>query len=249
VRAVAVLCGECGKRQLRITTLLSVKETNTTMTSQSGTSIPLAALVFGASGVTGHGIIKTLLSYPTPTTFSRVIGLTNRPLSSATARLPEDERLELYSEINLLKREQSLLQLQHIPGIQQVTHVYYAAYAGHGESFEELKRINNELLTNAIGGVEICCPALQFVTLNTGGKVRPNDILPPEDCPQLPNKTANITSLKLGLRHRIRRQSPLQPTPPRRPPSHPRALRQQHLLLLASRHPRTRERQQTLVIL
>lgn len=103
--------------------------------------------------------------------FSRVIGLTNRPLSSARARLPEDERLELYSEINLLDREKSLLQLQHVPKIQEVTHVYYAAYAGHGSSFEELKRINNELLTNAIGGIEICCPALQFVTLNTGGKV------------------------------------------------------------------------------
>ena len=140
------------------------------MTSGPNTA-PLTALVFGASGVTGHGIIKSLLSYPDATTFSRVIGLTNRPLSSSVARLPNDERLELYSEINLLEREKSLLQLQHIPGIQQVTHVYYAAYAGHGSSFEELKRINNELLTNAIGGVEICCPALQFVTLNTGGKV------------------------------------------------------------------------------
>jgi hypothetical protein len=140
------------------------------MTSES-TTTPLTALVFGASGVTGHGIIKALLSYPTPTTFSRVIGLTNRPLSSSVARLPNDERLELYSEINLLEREKSLLQLEHVPGIQQVTHVYYAAYAGHGSSFEELKRINNELLTNAIGGVEICCPGLQFVTLNTGGKV------------------------------------------------------------------------------
>jgi hypothetical protein len=173
VRAVAVRAvSSCGKNQIRITTLPFVNETNIKMSSQSGSSIPLTALVFGASGVTGHGIIKSLLSYPTPTTFARVIGLTNRPLSSATARLPEDERLELYSEINLLERQTSLLQLQHIPGIQQVTHVYYAAYAGHGESFEELKRINNELLTNAIGGVEICCPALHFVTLNTGGKVR-----------------------------------------------------------------------------
>lgn len=153
------------------------------MSSQPN-NIHLTALVFGASGVTGHGIIKSLLSYPTPTTFSRVIGLTNRPLSSATARLPTDERLELYSEINLLERDKSLLQLQHIPGIQQVTHVYYAAYAGHGESFEELKRVNNELLTNAIGGVEICCPALQFFTLNTGGKVIPKHILPFKGAPR-----------------------------------------------------------------
>jgi len=150
---------------------LSPHKSRITMTTEP-TTAPLTALVFGASGVTGRGIIKALLSYPNSTTFSRVIGLTNRPLSSAVARLPVDERLEIYSEINLLEREKSLLQLEHVPGIQQVTHIYYAAYAGHGESFEELKRVNNELLTNAIGGVEICCPALQFVTLNTGGKVK-----------------------------------------------------------------------------
>lgn len=140
-------------------------------TSSDAPTVPLTALVFGASGVTGHGILKSLLTYPTPTTFTRIIGLTNRPLSTATARLPSDDRLELYSEINLLDRENSLLQLEHVPGIKQVTHVYYAAYAGHGEGFDELKRVNNELLTNAIGGVEICCPELRFVTLNTGGKV------------------------------------------------------------------------------
>lgn len=207
------------------------------MTSEPATT-PLTALVFGASGVTGRGIIKALLSYPDATTFSRVIGLTNRPLSSSVARLPNDERLELYSEINLLEREKSLLQLEHIPGIQQVTHVYYAAYAGHGSGFEELKRINNELLTNAIGGVEICCPALQFVTLNTGGKVRKHMYRERKT----PERLTNLT----GLRHRIHPRRPLQPTPPRVPPSHSRPLRQQHLLLHPSRHPRPRQRQQAL---
>lgn len=133
-------------------------------------SPPHTALVFGASGITGHGILAQLLAQP-PTLFARIIGLTNRPLSSDKARLPPDERLELYSGINLLDREKSLLQLQHVPGIKQVSHVYFAAYAGHGEGFEELKRVNAELLTNAIGGVEVCCPGLRFVTLNTGGKV------------------------------------------------------------------------------
>jgi hypothetical protein len=132
---------------------------------------PLTALVFGASGITGHAILKTLLTYPTPTTFARIIGLTNRPLTTADSHLDADQRVELYSGIDLLDREKSLLQLQHVPGIQQVTHVYYASYAGHGQDFEELKRVNSELLTNAIGGVEICCPELRFVTLNTGGKV------------------------------------------------------------------------------
>lgn len=132
----------------------------------------LQAIVFGASGVTGYPLLKNLLSYPTPTSFSRVIGLTNRQLSKEVAHLPEDGRIELFSGLDLTNREQVLFQLQHIPGIQGVTHAYYAAYAGHGSDYQELKRINCEILTNAIGSLEICCPALQFVTLQTGGKVR-----------------------------------------------------------------------------
>ncbi|OQO12509.1 hypothetical protein B0A48_03151 [Cryoendolithus antarcticus] len=132
----------------------------------------LTALVFGASGITGHAILQALLTHPSPTTFSRVVGLTNRPLSAAIAQLPADPRIELYSGIDLLSRESSLLQLQHVPGVDLVTHVFYAAYGGHGSSFEDLKNVNSEMLTNAVGGVEICCPKLQFITLNTGGKVR-----------------------------------------------------------------------------
>jgi len=143
----------------------------TTTSPSTSTSPPLTALVFGASGITGHALLKTLLHHPAPTTFSRIIGLTNRPLSSSIAQLPASERLELYSGINLLEREASLRQLQLIPGIEGVTHVYYAAYGGHGSGFAELRRVNEEMLTNAVGGVEVCCPALRFVTLNTWGKV------------------------------------------------------------------------------
>ena len=153
---------------------------------------PLTALVFGASGITGHATLKTLLTYPTPTTFARIIGLTNRPLTTADSHLDADQRVELYSGIDLLDREKSLLQLQHVPGIQQVTHVYYASYAGHGQNFEELKRVNSELLTNATGGVEICCPELRFVTLNTGGKVSTRSRI--KSCSQRTNHLEQATT-------------------------------------------------------
>ena len=48
--------------------------------------------------------------------------------------------------------------------------MYFAAYTGHGSSFADLRSANENLLVNAIGAIEICCPALQFVTLQTGGK-------------------------------------------------------------------------------
>jgi hypothetical protein len=39
------------------------------------------ALVFGASGISGWSILNQALTYPTPTTFSHITGLTNRPLT------------------------------------------------------------------------------------------------------------------------------------------------------------------------
>jgi hypothetical protein len=38
------------------------------------------ALVFGASGVASGSLVQEMLMYSTPTTFDKVIGLTNRPL-------------------------------------------------------------------------------------------------------------------------------------------------------------------------
>lgn len=116
--------------------------------------------------------MSTLLTYPTPTTFQRVIGLTNRPLNRETSQLPTDERIELYSDLDLLNREQSLAQISAIPGIERTTHVYFAAYTGHGSSYEELRAKNELILVNALGAVELCCPHLMFWTLQTGGKVR-----------------------------------------------------------------------------
>lgn len=115
--------------------------------------------------------MRALLDYPTPTAFARIIGLTNRPLSRDVSQLPHDGRIEIYSGMDLLNREQSLSQLAAIPGIDMVTHVYFASYTGHYSKPAELRQTNELLLTNAVGGVEICCPNLQFFSLQTGGKV------------------------------------------------------------------------------
>ncbi|KAK3641828.1 hypothetical protein LTR56_011155 [Elasticomyces elasticus] len=140
------------------------------MATQEQPPVPYQALVFGASGITGYALLKELIVYPTPTTFSRVIGLTRRPLHGDVAQLPEDERIELYSDLDLTDREKSLFHLQHIPGIEHTTHVFFAAYAGHNTEYQELKRVNCEILTNAVGACEIVCPNMQFFTLQTGGK-------------------------------------------------------------------------------
>jgi nucleoside-diphosphate-sugar epimerase len=131
------------------------------------------ALVFGASGVTGWAIMNNAVNYPTPATFERVIGLTNRPLSISDAYLPRDSRLELYSGADLSNKASVMSKLQEIPDIGKVTHVYFAAYTAHGSDFQELKRANLEILKNAVETLEVLCPNMQFFTLQTGGKVPP----------------------------------------------------------------------------
>jgi hypothetical protein len=86
------------------------------------------ALVFGASGISGWAVMQNLLTYPSPTTFGRIIGLTNRPLSKAESNLPEDDkRVELYSGIDLRQElEEVKKRLSNtIPRLEEVTHVYY----------------------------------------------------------------------------------------------------------------------------
>lgn len=90
------------------------------------TSPKLSALVFGASGITGWAITRAALTYPTPTTFSRVIGLTNRPLSLEDSRLPQDPRLSLKSGVNLSGTIDAIVKaLGEVEGIEEITHVYF----------------------------------------------------------------------------------------------------------------------------
>jgi hypothetical protein len=73
------------------------KMSNSTKTSRKG----LQALVFGASGITGWAITNSALSYQTLSTFSRVVGLTRRPLSLEASGFPSDGRLQLYPGLDL----------------------------------------------------------------------------------------------------------------------------------------------------
>jgi hypothetical protein len=85
------------------------------------------ALVFGASGITGWAILKEALNYPSSDTFDRVIGLTKRPLTKAEASLPDDQRLVLYSGIDLADKPESIVEgLKKVEGIDDVTHVFFA---------------------------------------------------------------------------------------------------------------------------
>src|ERR1700753_1135597 len=88
------------------------------------------ALVFGASGVSGWGVMNQLVSYPTPTTWMSITGATNRPLTIAEAHLPNDPRVSLVSSIDLTKPapEISKLLKEKVKNIDKITHVFFTAY-------------------------------------------------------------------------------------------------------------------------
>ncbi|KAL2784210.1 hypothetical protein BJX66DRAFT_317025 [Aspergillus keveii] len=131
------------------------------------------ALVFGASGISGWAVTKCALSYPTPTTFARVIGLTNRPLPLEKSGLPQNSRLELYSGVNLrASLDEVLAKLQEtVPNLEDVTHVYYLAYSNataYSVDVMAIRDINVGMTYNAVHAVDRLCKNLKFFVLQTG---------------------------------------------------------------------------------
>jgi hypothetical protein len=85
------------------------------------------ALVFGASGISGNALCNELLEYPNKNTFSKVTGLTNRPLSIKDAQLPEDPRLRLISGIDLIRDVETVKRELEtkVDDIHEVTHLFF----------------------------------------------------------------------------------------------------------------------------
>ena len=91
------------------------------------------ALVFGASGLAGWGVVDQLLcNYPTPGTFSQVTALVNRPFSVADSYWPKPSpsrpKLQLVSHVNLLKGsvdDFTAFLKREVWDVENVTHAFY----------------------------------------------------------------------------------------------------------------------------
>jgi len=92
----------------------------------------LHALVFGASGLAGWGVVNQLLSkYPVEGTFSKVTALVNRPLNLADSYWPSislSPELNFISGVNLT--EGTIEEFTHVlkgkvGDVADVTHVYF----------------------------------------------------------------------------------------------------------------------------
>jgi hypothetical protein len=87
---------------------------------------PYQALVFGASGISGWAITRSAVLSKEPHEFTKVIGLTSRPLSIKDSALPDDPKLELRSGLDLTQGADAVKDfLSRIEGIENTTHVYF----------------------------------------------------------------------------------------------------------------------------
>ncbi|EKG14165.1 hypothetical protein MPH_08668 [Macrophomina phaseolina MS6] len=129
------------------------------------------ALILGASGISGWSLLNQARIYPTPTTFSRITGTTNRPFTLKQAHIPEDDRVKIASGIDFTESVEEVVRAlkEKVPDINTVTHVFFTAYI-QTNHFETLKKVNTKLLEVAVRAIEAVSPRLKVVVLQTGGK-------------------------------------------------------------------------------
>lgn len=94
---------------------------------------PKHALVMGATGLIGWGVVNELLSADciAPAAFGRVTALVNRPIEKDQMFWPgvhpRQPKLLLVDGVNLMDGEQKTIQLlrDRIPDADTITHVFY----------------------------------------------------------------------------------------------------------------------------
>ncbi|KAE8380460.1 hypothetical protein BDV26DRAFT_302894 [Aspergillus bertholletiae] len=129
------------------------------------------ALIFGVSGISGWSLMNQTLTYPTSTTFRKITGLCNRPLSKEDTLLSDDSRLNIVSGIDLTgSMEEVIGQLKSkVQGVDTVDIVFFCAYIQTSD-FQSLRKVNIDLLRTAILAISAVAPNLEAVILQTGGK-------------------------------------------------------------------------------
>ncbi|KAF7354594.1 Sirq protein [Mycena sanguinolenta] len=131
------------------------------------------AIVFGASGLAGWGVVDQLLqNYPTKGTFSKVTAVVNRPISVAESLWPitDSPAFGLVTGINLAKGSVetfTALLKEKIHDISTVTHVYYFVYMQNNDPRLEIET-NCGMLERVVGAIEPLCPNFRFLAWASG---------------------------------------------------------------------------------
>lgn len=70
------------------------------------------ALVFSAPGISGWVIIDEITTYPTPTSFAKITGLSSRSFTIDQAQLPHNPRLGLINGVDLTRSVSQIVQIE-----------------------------------------------------------------------------------------------------------------------------------------
>ncbi|KAF7984319.1 hypothetical protein HWV62_15307 [Athelia sp. TMB] len=146
------------------------------MTSTSKPPTPsYHAIVFGASGLAGWGVVDQLLSnYPSTGTFSKVTALVNRPMSVEDSfwPIPATPALQLVSGADFAKgsvEEFTDWMRSNVADVGSVTHAFHFAYKHEADSNAEVA-VNRKMITNVVGALNALAPGLRFLAFPTGAK-------------------------------------------------------------------------------
>ncbi|KAL4964291.1 SDR family oxidoreductase [Aspergillus stella-maris] len=120
------------------------------------------AFVTGANGISGSAIIDHLIKQPARE-WSEII-ITSR---SSIKTVYTDPRVRFIA-IDFLEPAEAIV--EKIKGLcAGVTHAFFSSYI-HNNDFSQLYKKNGPLFRNFIEAVDLACPKLQRVVLQTGGK-------------------------------------------------------------------------------
>ncbi|KAL5355843.1 NAD-dependent epimerase/dehydratase [Aspergillus floccosus] len=147
------------------------------------------AFVTGANGISGHAIIEHLIRQPKQE-WRKIIVTSRRPLSNYWV----DPRVEFVAVDFLNPVEEIIRKLKDI--CRPVTHAYFTSYVHH-DNFTLLKDANIPLFRNFMDALDVVCPSLQRVSLQTGGKyygvhLGPVKVPLEEDFPRYDDKGYNF---------------------------------------------------------
>ncbi|KAF8860712.1 hypothetical protein BDZ45DRAFT_713603 [Acephala macrosclerotiorum] len=158
------------------------------------------ALTLGASGILGWAVLNQSQIYPTPTTFPKITGTTNRPLTFEQTFLLKDPRISLVSGIDFTKSVNEVVEplKKKVPSLEAVSHVFFTAFLQKDDPIET-ELANTELLKTATTAIERVSSNLESVILQTGGKGYglelsdkvSNKTPPTEDAPRIPPRYAD----------------------------------------------------------
>ncbi|KAJ6520683.1 hypothetical protein DFH09DRAFT_998004 [Mycena vulgaris] len=136
-------------------------------------SAPAHALVFGASGIAGWGVVEQLLeNYPAKGTFSNVTAVVNRPMRIVDSfwPTPDSPALDLVTNIDLTQGTVETLAAilkDKVENIAAVTHVYYFAFNSDDDAEVQIKT-NCGMLERVIGAIESLSPNFCFLCWPSG---------------------------------------------------------------------------------